>query len=71
MSATAVLGFTIKFIGEILLAVSVYVVHNRVAKEKRIDKHIVKQIHKEKYITLVALVLIVVGYLLELPAKLA
>ena len=38
MSATAVLGFTIKFIGEILLAVSVYVVHNRVAKEKRIDK---------------------------------
>ena len=71
MSFVAAFGFTVKVIGEILLAVSVYSVHNRVAKEKRIDQRIVKQIHKEKYLALIALALIIFGYLLELPSKLA
>jgi len=71
MSFVAAFGFTIKVIGEMFLAISVYSVHNRVAKEGRIDKHIIKQIHKEKYLALVALALIIFGYLLELPSRLA
>ena len=70
MSFIATLGFTIGFIGQILLALSVYIVHKRIGREKKIDKHIVKQIHKEKYLSIVALVLIVLGSLLELPSKL-
>ena len=64
------IGFAIKFVGEVLLALSVYVVHNRVAREMKIDKRVIVQINKEKYIALIALGLIILGFLLEFPSRL-
>ncbi len=64
------IGFTLDFIGKILIAISVLLVHSRVARENKIDKHIVKQIEREKWMTVFGIVLMAIGFLLQVQTKL-
>ena len=66
-----IMGFTLDVIGKILIGVAVYFVHKRVMKEEKIDKIVLKAMKKERNIVLIGLILIVIGYLMQLPAKLS
>ncbi len=70
MTLLTFVGFSIQVLGEICLGLSVYFVHQQVAKEKKIDRHIIAEFHREKILALMGIILIVAGYLLEIPSKL-
>lgn len=64
------LGFTLDVIGKIMVAYTAIAVHRRVWKEHKIDKTVFTAMRKEQVIGIIGIVLIVIGYLLQLPAKL-
>jgi hypothetical protein len=59
------LGLTIGTIGKIILGVAVLRVHVHIIKERKIDPVVLKSMKTEQVATLFGLVLIVIGYLLE------
>ena len=61
-------ALTIATIGKILLAVGVLMAHWELAKERRVDDAVVRFIRIEYIITLIGLLMIIVGYFLELQA---
>ena len=63
------IGFTLDFIGKILISVSVFLVHRRMVEEQKIDKHLIKEVETEKWITIVGLIFIILGYLMQVPYK--
>ncbi len=69
MTMLSIIGFTSDVIGKVLLALSVYFVHSRVVREKKIDKAVLKEMRMERNMALIGLILIVIGYLMQLPAK--
>ncbi len=66
----SVIGFSLGVLGEILLGISVYLVHSRVIRERKIDKKVLKEMKRERSLALIAIALIIIGYLMQLPAKL-
>ena len=58
-------GLTIKTIGEVLLAISVFMVHGKMIAEHRIDKKVFMEMYREEVITIFSVILIVSGYFLE------
>ncbi|MBI2451725.1 hypothetical protein HYV50_01445 [Candidatus Pacearchaeota archaeon] len=54
------------FIGKFLLALLVILVHNRVRKEGKIDKKVLKEMRLEKVIGSVSLILLVLGFAFHL-----
>lgn len=60
------IALTIEILGELLIAISVLLVHGRIANEKRIDRHAFKEMKKEKYIVMAGIVLILASYFLRL-----
>ena len=70
MSVIEIVGLTFEFIGTILIAISVFKVHTNVMRERKIDKNIIEEIRKERYLTLVGIILIILGYLLQLLTRL-
>lgn len=67
--AIILIGFILDMLGKVLLALSVFLVHNRVMKERRIDKRVIKGMRKERNLVIIGLILIVVGFLLQAPSK--
>lgn len=65
-----VFGFTLDLIGKILIAFTAIKVHHRVMKEHRIDKQVFKEMKLEQIVGIIGIVLIIAGYLLQLPNKL-
>lgn len=59
-------GLTIGVIGKILLAAGVIIAHTELAHEKKIDTQVLKSFRLELVLTIVGLILIVVGYLMEI-----
>ncbi len=59
-------GLTISVIGKVLLAAGVLIAHSGIAHEMRIDKTVLKGFKIERILTLVGIVLIVFGYLMEI-----
>lgn len=59
-------GLTVGLIGKILLVIGVLLAHGKIAHEHKIDRAVIKSFHKEKIITLIGLILIILGYLLEI-----
>lgn len=59
-------GLTIGVIGKIVLGIAVLRVHSGIVKEHRIDGVVLKAMKKEKWVTVVGVLLIVLGYILEL-----
>ena len=64
------IGFTLDIIGKILIAISVFLVHNRVMKEKKIDKIAIKEMKRERNIVIIGIFLIILGYLMQIQFKL-
>lgn len=69
--ALEIIGFTLDVIGKVLLGITVYFVHRRIVREGKIDKRVLKEMQKEKGFLLTGIILIIIGYLMQLPAKLS
>ena len=59
-------ALTIGVIGKILLAAGVIIAHTELAHEKRIDTEVLRSFKLELWLTIFGLLLIVVGYLMEI-----
>lgn len=59
-------GLTISVIGKVLVVVGVLKAHSEISHEHRIDEKVLKTFKIERWITILGLVLIVVGYALEI-----
>jgi hypothetical protein len=58
-------GITLGTIGKLVLGIAVLRVHIRIFHEHSIDGVVLKAIKREHWVTIIGLLLIVVGYLLE------
>jgi hypothetical protein len=59
-------GLTIGVIGKVLLATGVILAHSSIVSEKKIDTKVLRYFHIERELTLLGLVLIIVGYFMEI-----
>jgi len=60
------LALTFDVAGKLLLAVMVLLVHNRIIRERRIDKKIIREMKLEKKVAYLAIIFIVTAYLIEI-----
>jgi uncharacterized membrane protein YidH (DUF202 family) len=58
-------GLTIGVIGKIILGGAVLLVHLKIFKEQKIDRAVLRSIHREHILTILGILLIIVGYILE------
>jgi hypothetical protein len=58
-------GLTIGTVGKVLLAIGVIIAHAGIVKEQRIDTEVLRGFRIEHSITILGMVLIVVGYFME------
>lgn len=65
----ALIGSTLDILGKVLLGLTVIQVHTRVMKEHKIDELVLKAMQKERKLGFLGIVLMVLGYLLQLPDK--
>lgn len=61
-----IIALTSDVLGKILLGVSALLVHKRLKREQKIDKKVLKELKREQLISIFAIILIVVGYLIHL-----
>ena len=66
-----IIGFTFDLIGKILLGVTVYLVHTRIMREGKIDRAVIREMQKEKRLAILGIILIILGFFMQLPAKLS
>jgi len=64
-----ILGFTLDVIGKLMVAFTAVMVHHRFFKEHKVNEQIFRIMKREQVIGIVGIVFIVIGYLLQLPAK--
>lgn len=62
------LGHTLDLVGKILISYTVISVHYRFRKEHKIDEAVFKQMRKEQGLGLIGILLIIAGYILEIPS---
>lgn len=62
-------GITFSFIGKVLLGASVILVHSKIAHDKKIDLMVLSEMRREKYIAALSILLIILGYILEIWAR--
>lgn len=58
-------GITLGVIGKLVLGFAVLRVHTHIREERKIDNVVIKSIKREEVLTVIALALIVAGYVLE------
>lgn len=63
-------GFTLDVIGKIMVAYTAIAVHRRFWKEHKIDEMVFKMMKREQIIGIAGVILIVIGFLLQIPSKL-
>lgn len=63
------LGNTLSTTGTILVSYMAIAVHYRVRKEHKIDETVFKHMKREQIVGFVGIVLILIGYLLEVPSQ--
>lgn len=59
-------GLTLSLIGKVMLVVGVLLAHSKIAHEHRIDNAVIHSFRIEKILTIIGLLLLLVGYLLEI-----
>ena len=59
-------GLTVSMIGKLLLAAGVLIAHSKIAHERKIDLAVIRSFKTEQIITIVGIVLILIGYCMEL-----
>ena len=60
------IGYTIQTIGEVLVGLTVIMVHHRVLDEHRIDRKVLRILRKEQLIGGIAIAMIITGYILHM-----
>lgn len=63
------IGFTLDAIGKVMVAFTAIMVHHRVRQERKIDAAVFKSMKREQIIGVIGIVLIIVGYFLQVPRK--
>jgi len=63
------LGFGLTTVGEVMVALTVLLVHHRVNKEHGIDRKVLISIQHEQAIGAIGVLFIVIGFALQLPSK--
>lgn len=58
-------GLTIGLAGKILLVVGVLLAHTQIAHEQKIDNLVLMTFRKERLLTVLGLLFIIIGYLME------
>jgi hypothetical protein len=58
-------GLTVGTVGKLILGVAVLRVHTGILHEHRIDNAVLKSMKRERFVTLIGLSLIAVGYIME------
>lgn len=66
----SLLGFILDTIGTVMIAYTAVAVHRRVWKEHKIDAVVFKAMKREQSIGITGIVFIIVGFVLQIPAKL-
>jgi hypothetical protein len=64
------IGFTLDIIGKVMVAYTALKVHHRVRKEHKIDDFVFKEMHKEGILGVLGIILMIMGYFLQVPTKL-
>lgn len=59
------IGMTMSLFGKILIALAVVMAHTELAHEHRVDARVIRSFHKEKILTLIGILMIVLGYVAE------
>jgi hypothetical protein len=60
------IGYTIQTVGEVLVGLTVIMVHHRVLDEHRIDRKVLRILRKEQLIGGLAIAMIITGYILHM-----
>lgn len=59
-------GITLGMLGKVLVVLAVLHMHHSLIKEHRIDRLVILTYYQERILSIIGLVLIVVGYLMEM-----
>ncbi len=62
------IGRTVTFLGELLIAVMVLWVHHKVEHDKKIDKSVIRSLKQEWVLASLGVVLLILGYAIEIIA---
>lgn len=63
-------GFTLDVVGKVLVAYTAIMVHYRFWQEHKVDEKVFVAMKRELLIGMLGIVLIIVGYFLQMPSKL-
>ena len=64
-----ILGLTATVLGEVLIGVTVLLVHHRLMKEHRVDEKVLAEMRREQVVGLLGILLVVVGYFLQVFSR--
>ena len=64
------IGFSLSFVGKLLIAYTAIMVHYRVHREHKITESVFKAMRKEYFFGIIGVVLLIVGFILEAPFRL-
>jgi len=59
-------GITLSLLGKVLLVVGILKAHGKISHNHKIDKEVLHTFHTEKILTILGLILILLGYFLEM-----
>lgn len=63
------IGFSLDILGKILVAYTAIKVHYRFRKEHQVDEKVFAVMKKEQYLGILGIILMIIGFLLQLPGK--
>ena len=63
------IGFTLDIIGKILVAYTAIAVHTRFWREHKVDEAVFKAMKNERWLAVIGIVLMIIGYVLQVPGK--
>lgn len=64
------LGFILDVIGKVMVAYAAIKVHHRFWKEHKVDEFVFRAMKREQVIGIAGVILIIAGFLLQIPSKL-
>ncbi len=59
-------GLTISVVGKVMLAMGVLMAHTEIAHEHKIDAKVLQSFRTERWLTIIGILLIVIGYAMEI-----
>lgn len=59
-------GITLAVVGKVMIAIAVILAHSQLAHEHRVDQKVIKSFTRERNISIVGIILIIAGYILEI-----